>query len=68
MMCMVLTYDIRLPLGVLSLTVRGKALYLSKQHATDGYGVVLVGGFQFPINLYFPLYGICDGCILQLYH
>ncbi|WP_440863436.1 YfaZ family outer membrane protein [Symbiopectobacterium purcellii] len=46
-----------LPLGAVSLTVAGKALYLNQQHATDGYGVALGGGLQFPINRYLSLYG-----------
>ncbi|MGL9734237.1 MAG: YfaZ family outer membrane protein [Symbiopectobacterium sp.] len=46
-----------LPLGAASLIVGGKALYLNQQHATDGYGVALGGGLQFPINRYFSFYG-----------
>lgn len=46
-----------IPVGALSLTLGGKALYLNQDRGSDGYGVALGGGLQWPLNRYFSLYG-----------
>ncbi|KAA8999991.1 hypothetical protein FJU30_11930 [Affinibrenneria salicis] len=47
----------RLPVGPLSLTVGGKALYLNQDKGKDGSAVALGGGLEWPINRLFSVYG-----------